>query len=264
MSQRVITTNINALQDRLCKSFCADIRVSKKNDYIIRIEAPFYFPDGDPYQIYLTEIGTGGFRVTDMGHTLMQLSYEHDIDSIRKGTRGSLLQSILSELDIKEDDGEFYLESTVEDIHLNIFKLGQAITKIYDLSFLSRARIVSTFYDDLKEYIYSIVDAKKIQKDYYYPNMDDAKNYKIDYKIEGNQEPLFLFGIGNQDKARLATITLERLIRHKAEFESLIVFQDFDGIPKNDSRRLMNVGGKMISSLDAKDDLAREIKKRAA
>ena len=75
---------------------------------------------------------------------------------------------------------------------------------------------------------------------------------------------MFLFGVGNKDKARLTTIILERLIRHQADFESLIVFQDFDSIPKNDAKRLMNVAGEMISSLDAKDDLSRKILKRVA
>jgi len=260
---KTITTNINDLQNRLCESFCADIKVSKKNDQLIRVETPFLFPDGDPYQIYLSEIGTGGFRITDMGHTLMQLSYENDIDLLRKGSRGNLLGQIQLELGIKEDDGEFYLESTSEEIHNNIFKLGQAITKIYDLTFLHRARVENTFYEDLQERLYNIVDPEKIVQDYIYSAMDNADDYPIDYMVKGKEYPLFLFGIGNRDKARLTTIILERLIRHNANFESLIVFQDFDSIPKNDAKRLMNVAGEMISSLDAKDDLSRKILKRA-
>ncbi|HDL01621.1 MAG TPA: DUF1828 domain-containing protein [candidate division Zixibacteria bacterium] len=257
-------TNIDELQKRLCKSFCANIKVSKKNDTLIRIETPFSFPDGDPYQIYMTEIGTGGYRITDMGHTLMQLSYENDIDLLRKGTRGNLLGQIQLELGIKEDDGEFFLESTSDEIHNNLFKLGQAITKIYDLTYLNRARVENTFYEDLEERLYNIVDAEKIIQDYVYSAMENADDYPIDYMIKGKKEPLFLFGIGNRDKARLTTIILERLIRHNAEFESLIVFHDFDAIPKNDAKRLMNVAGEMISSLDAKDDLSRKILKRVA
>lgn len=259
-----MTTNIDELQNALCRQFCADIKVTKKNDYLIRVETPFYFPDGDPYQIYLSEIETGGFRVSDMGHTLMQLSYENDIDLLRKGTRGNLLAQIQTELGLKEDDGSFYIESTVDDIPASVFKLGQGITKIYDLTFLNRARVENTFYEDLEECIRNIVISEKIIKDYVYSEMENADDYPIDYMIKGKDEPLFLFGIGNKDKARLTTIILERLIRHEATFESLIVFQDFDGIPKNDAKRLMNVAGEMISSLDAKDDLSRKILKRVA
>lgn len=261
---KTINTNIDDLQTALCRQFCADIKVSLKNDKLIRVETPFYFPDGDPYQIYLTELTTGGFRITDMGHTLMQLSYENDIDNLRKGTRGNLLDQIQLELGLKEDDGAFYLESTVDRVPENVFKLGQGITKIYDLTFLNRGRVESTFYDDLKERIYNIVDEDKIIQDYVFEVMDDAYDYPIDYKIEGKDKPLYLFGVGNRDKARLTTIILERLVRYTEGFESLIVFQDFDGIPKNDAKRLMNVAGEMITSLDARDDLSRKILKRVA
>tara|TARA_R110002020_G_scaffold362277_1_gene574653 strand:+ start:1447 stop:2235 length:789 start_codon:yes stop_codon:yes gene_type:complete len=261
---KIIDTNIQELQAALCQQFCADIKVSKKNDKLIRVETPFYFSDGDPYQIYLAEIETGGFRVTDMGHTLMQMSYENDIDLFRKGTRGTLLSQIKLELGLQEDDGAFYLNSTLKDIPENILKLGQGITKIQDLTFLNRARVESTFYEDLEERLYHIVDAEKVVQDYVYSNMENADDYPIDYMIPGKEEPLFLFGIGNRDKARLTTIVLERLIRHKASFESLIIFQDFDSIPKNDAKRLMNVAGEMISSLDAKEDLSRKILKRVA
>ncbi len=257
-------TQIEKLQNKLCSSFCANIRISKKNEHLMRIETPFHFPDGDPYQIYLKEMGTGGFRVTDSGHTLMQLSYENDIDIFRKGTRNDLMNQILLETGLKEDDGEFYLESTSDDIHVNIFQLGQGITKIYDLTYLNRARVENTFYEDLEERIYNIVDSEKVKMDYVYSQMENAEDYPIDYFIKGKTEPLFLFGIGNRDKARLTTIILKRLIRHNTDFESLIIFQDFDTIPKNDAKRLMNVAGDMISSLDAKDDLSRKLLKRIA
>ena len=114
----------------------------------------------------------------------------------------------------------------------------------------------------IQERIYNLVDSGKIIQDFIYSGMEYAQDYPIDYRIKGKKEPLFLFGIGNRDKARLTTIILERLIRHKVEFESLIVFHDFDAIPKNDAKRLMNVAGDMISSIDAEHDLSRKILKR--
>ena len=248
----------------MCHQFCIDVKVSMKNDHLIRIETPFYFPDGDPYQIYLVELETGGFRVTDKGHTLMHLSYENDLDALEKGSWGKLLNQIQLELGLKEEDGEFYLESTLEDIPANIFRLGQGITKIYDLTYLNRVRVENTFYEDLNSRIYELVNDENIIRNYIYDSMDYAEDYPIDYKIEGKIDPLFVFGVGNKDKARIVTIVLERLIRHEASFESLIVFQDFDEIPKNDAKRLMNVSGEMITSLDAREDLSRKLLKRVA
>ncbi len=217
-------TDIERLQRKLCSDFCAEIKISRKNEHLIRVETPFHFPDGDHYQIYLKELGTGGYSITDAGHTLMHLSYENDIDIFRKGTRNILLHQIQLETGIKEDDGEFYLESTADDIHVNIFRFGQTLTKIHDLTFLNRARVENTFYEDLEERIYNIVDAEKIVKDYVFEGMENAADYPIDYLIKGKNKPLYLFGVPNRDKTRLTTIIIERLLRYKTEFESLIVF----------------------------------------
>ena len=82
--------------------------------------------------------------------------------------------------------------------------------------------------------------------------------------IEGKIAPLYVFGIPNRDKARLTTIVLERLLRAKADFESIMIFADQTQIPRADLSRLSNAGGEMIASLDAKDDLRRKLLRRVA
>ena len=254
--------DIKELQNMLCKSLCAEIRVSKKNDSLIRVEAPLYFPDGDPYQIYLEKIPTGGFRVTDKAHTMMQLSYDHDVDGFYKGKRGNLLRLIRAEFGLEEDDGEFYLTCTTDDISACIMRFGQAITKIYDLSFLTRA--ANVFYEDLKSRIFAIVDEKKITPNYVYDRIKDAALYKIDYRIEGSDKPLFLFGIPGATKSKLVRITLQQLIYVGAEYNSLLVFQEMDGIPSKDRKLVKNAGGEIIASLDAPEELNRTLAKYAA
>ncbi|MYG94638.1 MAG: hypothetical protein F4138_06580 [Acidimicrobiia bacterium] len=76
--------------------------------------------------------------------------------------------------------------------------------------------------------------------------------------------PLFLYGVPNRDKAPLTTIMLSYFHLHKLQFESIIVFEDQAEIPRADLARLSDVGGDMISSLNAADDLARKLEQRAA
>ena len=128
-----------------------------------------------------------------------------------------------------------------------------------DLTFLNKVRTVSTFYDDLQEIIYKIIPEEKIWKDYIYEGIDNAKDYPIDYCIEGKHSPLFLFGISNNDKARLTTIILKRLLKANANFDSLLIFADQTTIPGPDLARLSNAGGEMISSLDAVNDFSRKL-----
>jgi len=251
--------DIGKLQETLCSLMCAEVKIRPKNDKLLGVETPFFFADGDPYQIYIKEMPGGIVRLTDMGHTLMHLSYDNDIDVFREGNRGKIFDQIKAETFIEENNGEFYIETPIENLGFNIFRLGQALTKINDLSYLTRARAESTFYDDLKGLLFKIVDEDIVKKDYYYEEMDNSHDYPIDYMIQGKYLPLFLFGIPNKDKARLTTIILERLLRDKASFDSLLIFADQGLIPKPDLARLSNVGGEMIASLDAGEDFSRKI-----
>ncbi len=251
--------DIKRLQETLCSLLCAEVTIRNKNEKLLVVETPFYFADGDPYQIYIKEMPGGIIRLTDMGHTMMHLSYDNDIEKFREGTRGKIFEQIKAETQVEEDNGEFYIETLYENLGVNIFRLGQALTKINDLTFLNRARAESTFYEDLQEQLIKIVGEDKIKKDYYYNQMENAIDYPIDYRIEGKHAELFIFGIPNRDKARLTTITLERLLRVKADFDSLLIFSDQSSIPKQDLARLSNAGGEMIASLDAEMDFNRKL-----
>jgi len=226
---------------------------------LISVETPFYFPDGDPYQLYVREMPNGILRLTDMGHTLMHLSYDNDTGKFREGTRGNLFHQILAESFINEDNGELYTETQIDNLVTSIFRLSQALIKVNDLTFLNRFRAESTFYEDLKENLFKIIPQDKIQEDYIHDEIEHPQDYPIDYRIEGKDAPLFLFGIPNKDKARLTTIVLERLLRADVNFDSLLVFADQTSIPRGDLARLSNTGGEMIASLDAVGDFHRKL-----
>lgn len=255
--------DIEKLQEKLCSLMCAEVNLRQKNQSLVAIETPFFFPDGDPYQIYIKVMPNGILRLTDMGHTLLHLSYENDVSKFREGTRGKLFDQIKAETSLEEDNGEFYIETEITNLGYNIFKLGQGLTKIYDLTFLNRARAESTFYEDLQEQLSKIVGSDNVVRDYFYSEMENARDYPIDFKIEGKHAPLFLFGIPNRDKARLTTIILERLLRANADFDSILIFLDQGTIPKQDLARLSNAGGEMIASLDAETDFSRKILRKA-
>ena len=138
------------------------------------------------------------------------------------------------------------------------------MTRVYDLTLLSRTNVGSTFYDDLADLLSSLIDDAKIERDYQ-PQVPNAQAYPVDYRIEGKSGiPLFLYGVLNQDKARLATIMLSHFHRHELRFESILVFANQTEIPRLDLARLSDVGGDMISSLAAHEDFNRKVLRRAA
>ncbi len=258
-----MSVDTERLQKTLCDVLCADVRLITRNERLA-VHTPFLFADGDPYILYLDERPNGWLRLTDAGHTMMHLSYENDVDKFRQGTRGKLFDHILSTGNVTEADGELYVDVQPAEIGPALFRFGQTLTSVTDLTFLNRSRAESTFYEDLAEVLEQIVDTSLIERDYVYAGMQNAEDYPIDYRISGKTAPLFVFGIPGRDKARLATIVLERLLRAKAEFDSVLIFADQGAIPRPDLARLSNAGGEMVASLDARDDLRRKIAKRAA
>lgn len=259
-----MTIDHDALRNLLCQRLCEDVQLAQRPDGALVLRTHFRFPDGDSYPIHIIEAESGGLRLSDRGHTLMHISYEHDIDSFLDGTRGMLLERIMAENSLQWDGGAFSFDTTPERLPEALFQFGQALTKIYDLTFLSRSNVGSTFYDDLADLLLRSVDESKIERDYQ-PDVPNAQVYPVDYRIEGKGEmPLFLYGVPNRDKARLTTIVLSYFHRHELKFESILVFENQAEIPRVDLARLSDVGGDMISSLESHEDFSRKILSRVA
>ena len=255
----------DALQRRLCERLCSEVRLTKRPDGALLLRTHFEFPDGDRFPIHVSETGIGGVRLSDRGHTLMHISYDHDVDAFLEGTRGQMLDRIVDEAGLERDGGVFRLDTSVDGLPEAVFRFGQALTRVHDLTFLSRSRVKSTFYDDLAELLKSLIDEDKIQADYVPEGLPNPEAYRVDYRIEGRfSTPLFLYGVPNRDKARLTTIMLSHFHRHHLQFESMLVFEDQSEIPRLDLARLSDVGGDMISSLESSPDLGRKLLQRIA
>ena len=259
-----MTIDSHALEQLLCKQLCAAVGVDTRPDGQMLIRTGFTFPDGDSFPFRLSETPSGGIRLSDSGHTLMHISYEHEIDAFLQGTRGALMERILNEAGVTEDGGSIFLETSLERLPQAIFALGQTLTRVYDLTLLSRSNVGSTFYDDLADCLLGLIDESIIERDYE-PEVPNGNAYPVDYHVQSKSGvPLFVYGVPNRDKARLTTIMLGHFHRHQLDFESIIIFEDQAEIPRLDLARLSDVGGDMISSLDSADDLNRKLLRRVA
>ena len=174
-----------ALQRLLCERLCADVQVTTRPDGALMLRTRFEFPDGDRFPIHVSETGIGGVRLSDRGHTLMHISYDHDLDAFLDGTRGQMLERIVGETGVDRDGGVFHLDTSIERLPEAIFRFGQALTRIHDLTFLSRSRVKSTFYDDLGELLKSLIDEDKMQADYLPEELPNPEAYRVDYRNRG-------------------------------------------------------------------------------
>ena len=123
----------------------------------------------------------------------------------------------------------------------------------------------STFYDDLRGLLFTMLDEDNVDTDYIPPDVPNATAYPVDYHFPGSDgRPVFLYGVPGRDKARLTTIMLSHFLLHDLTFESVIVFADQQDIPRLDLARLTNVAGTAVASLDAEQDLRRKLERLAA
>ena len=126
------------LEKHLREGLSAGVRIHRRDDDVIMIDSPFAFPDGDRFPIYLTETAAGGVKLSDLGHTMMHMSYEHDVDLFYEGARASLRERIVRESGIEEDNGAFWIEAQPNLLADALFRFGQSLTKIHDLTFLDQ------------------------------------------------------------------------------------------------------------------------------
>lgn len=122
-----------ALRTLLHERLCEVVNVAERPDGALMLLSNFCFPDGDGYPIHLLEAPAGGVRLSDEGHTLMHISFEHDIDAIIEGPGRVLMDRVLDESGVGYDDGAFYLDTAPERLPEAMFTFGQALTCIYEI-----------------------------------------------------------------------------------------------------------------------------------
>ena len=128
------------LQKYLSKHLGESVKVIMlERDGSIMLDTPFRLPDGDIFPIKLMEAENGLIRLTDRGFTYMRISIYDDVDALEAGRRGELLQRVVKECRVEWDYGEVYLETAPEKLAEAAILFGQALTRIWDLTYLSKS-----------------------------------------------------------------------------------------------------------------------------
>ena len=134
-----MTIDEDALRDLLRERLGQDVSIDRRPDGALMLRTPLRFPDGDGFPIHVSEAPSGGLHLSDRGHTLMHISYDHDVDAFMDGTRGALLERIVAESGVQRQGGAFCVDTPADRLPEALFQLGQALTRIYDLALLPRS-----------------------------------------------------------------------------------------------------------------------------
>lgn len=208
-----------------------------------RIYIPFFHEDGDMISMYLQTTDTNRLLLRDFGNTLMRVSYTFDIDTENKI---SILNSIVKSNFGKLDDGEIILETDYENLAQSIFQYSQIVAKVSNVDIIRRENIKSMFNEYLSQFVLEHLKKYDVRQNVT-PTKD--KQLLVDYAI-GKQNPIFLFGVGENTKASKVVISCLSFQKQRIPFRSLIVHEDFDALSSFYRNQITNAADKQYTSLD--------------
>ncbi len=126
--------------------------------------------------------------------------------------------------------------------------IRQEYAKIGSMCYFRREVIENLFYEILDEFICEELQEFKPEKKVMpIPERDDLE---ADYSFSPNGHPIYLFGVKDVAKARLATISCLEYQRANLNFRGWVVNEDFEKLPRKDRSRLTNTCDKQFTTLE--------------
>ena len=240
----------NILKSSLQEAISENIRLLAEGHERFRVFTPFMFDDGDHFCI-VAKRKNNEWIFTDEGHTFMHLSYDIKTQSLNSGTRAKIIENVLSNFGISEKNGALLCEFNKDNIGAMFFSYVQALCKISDINYLTQERIISTFNDDVNNFLSEFVPQERIYPKYCDIKIDPHGHYPIDYKINGMESPLHVFVINSDDKCRNATISIHHFEKNKFLFNSLGIFEDQEKMNRRALAQFTDVCDRQFASLYA-------------
>ena len=248
----------DAIKASLGASLNGGFHVYERRSGDLQLIAPISHEDGDMVDIYLQSSPDDPeqVRICDFGMALMRLSYNFEINT---PVRRSILDSILINSGVQNDEGNLYLDTSLDSIYEGILQFAGCVQRVSSMSHWSREVVRSAFYENLAGYISDDLGTFAPV-----PDVSPLPGYPIsvDWQLTHNQRNFYVFGVRGNDKAKNVTIALLEFQKANLPFISLVVHEDLEDLGWKETRLLTANADTQYPALDdfrerAPHDIAR-------
>lgn len=240
-----MATNDLGIIERLHHQFSDRIALEERRPGLLQLFVPLYHEDGDMLSIFLQRLDDGQFRISDMANTLMRLSYSFDLNSANKER---IFQRILAENGVTERAGILSLDTPPDQLYPALMQFAQTVAKVTNMSLYSREVVKNLFYELLEEFVMEQLAAYRPRQRVY--PIEDHTEFEVDYELTVGPRPLYLFGVKDESKAKLVTISCLQFQLTGLPFASCAVHQSFDDLARRDRALITNAVDKQFATLD--------------
>ena len=233
--------------ESLSEQFQTNINIKEKRPGIFQLYAPLFHEDGDMMEIYLEprNDGSGLVRVCDYGMTIQRLSYSFNLDTPNKE---KIFNKIISENKVGEVNGKLFIEARLENLYPAILQFTHTIGKVLNMQHFRREVMQSLFYEYLFEFITTTL-APFNPREHVFP-IEARDDLEVDWLFDTKPHNVFLFGVKDNNKARLITIACLEFQRANIPFTSYVVHEDFDNLTRKDRSRITSAADKQFVSFN--------------
>lgn len=225
-----------------------EINFSPVSPGVYQATAPFIHSDGDRLEIYCRNSPAGNnlVEITDLGLTLMHLSYSTDID---KESNRNFISAVIREQGFKNIDGELVFEVPADSLETYLSYYAQGLSKVMSATAMTKDTRESVFYEQVHSFVFDSL--KKFSPVEKFSPISQNDEYVVDYMFSTNSnKPIFLFPVKNSYKAREVVSTVLFLQNKHVPFRSVAVYEDLDKMTNRDKRKIVNVTDKSFYTLE--------------